>query len=108
MGHPSILQKKAAPRPPPAVPRPPQAVPRPPPAAPRPPPAAPAPDPEELRQALSKRIDEVDQLYEQWINTLKAVQEAQTDRWEKRWAGDAVTMALMARRQDIPKAPDAA
>ena len=71
-------------------------------AAPRPPPAAPAPDPEELRQALSKRIDEVDQLYEQWINTLKAVQEAQTDRWEKRWAGDAVTMALMARKQDIP------
>ena len=65
--------------------------------------AAPAPDPEELRQALSKRIDEVDQLYEQWINTLKAVQEAQTDRWEKRWAGDAVTMALMARKQDIPR-----
>ena len=72
-------------------------------AAPRPPPAAPAPDPEELRQALSKRIDEVDQLYEQWINTLKAVQEAQTDRWEKRWAGDAVTMALVARKQDIPR-----
>ena len=80
-----------------------KAAPRPPPAALRPPPAAPAPDPEKLRQALSKRIDEVDQLYEQLINTLKAVQEAQTDRWEKRWAGDAVTMALVARRQDVPR-----
>ena len=43
----------------------------------------------------------MDQLYEQWINELKAVQEAQTDRWEKRWAGDAVTMGQMARRQAI-------
>ena len=67
------------------------------------PPAESKPSPEELRQSLSKRIDEVDQLYDQWINELKAVQEAQTDRWQKRWAGDAVTMALLARKQDIPR-----
>ena len=56
----------------------------------------------ELRQSLSQQIDELDQIYGQWINKLKADQEAQTDHWEKRWAGDRVTLAAYGRKKDIP------
>ena len=55
----------------------------------------------ELRRSLSQQIGKLDQLYAQRINELKAVQEAQTDHWEKRWAGDAVTMGQYSRRKDI-------
>ena len=69
------------------------------PAAP-PPPSPPTKSPEEVRAELAKRIEEVDGIHEQVISTLQAVQEAKTDQWQKRWAGDAVTMARMARNQD--------
>ncbi|MDE0354700.1 MAG: hypothetical protein OXU64_02985 [Gemmatimonadota bacterium] len=68
------------------------------PAPPTPPP--PTKTPEEIRAELSKRIEEVDGIHEKVISTLQAVQEAQTDKWQKRWAGDAVTSARIARKQD--------
>ena len=76
------------------------------PAAPKkvvPPPTPPPPtkSPEEIRAEFSKRIDEVDGIHEKVISTLQAVQEAQTDQWQKRWARDAVTMATMTRKQDV-------
>ena len=70
-------------------------------AAPPPPPPAPTKTPEEIRAELLKGIEEVDGIHEKVISTIQAVQEAQTDQWQKRYAGDAVTMARMARKQDV-------
>ena len=41
----------------------------------------------------AKAEAELDVLYGEWIAALEAVQEAQTDVWERRWAGDKVTNA---------------
>ena len=38
-------------------------------------------------------IAELDVLFGEWIAALEAVQEAHTDVWERRWAGDSVTNA---------------
>ena len=58
-------------------------------------------DRDELRRSLSQQIDELDQLYEQWINELRAVQEAEIDPREKRQAGNADTMDQYSRGKDI-------
>ena len=42
----------------------------------------------------------VDALHGELIEHLKTIQEAQTDVWEKRWAGNAVTEAQFTRRHD--------
>ena len=62
---------------------------------------APPPDPEAVRQEASEKVAALGALHDQLIGHLKAIQEAQTDVWEKRWAGDQVTMAEMAKRQDM-------
>ncbi|MDE2755670.1 MAG: hypothetical protein OXI92_04025 [Acidobacteriota bacterium] len=64
-------------------------------------PAPPPPDLEELRKTYSARIEKLDRMHEELIEVLTEVQAAQTDYWEKRWAGDRVTMARLARRQNI-------
>ena len=63
-------------------------------------PAVPKPDPAKLREEFRKEIDVVDALHGELIEHLKTIQEAQTDVWEKRWAGDAVTKAQFTRRHD--------
>ncbi len=63
-------------------------------------PAVPKPDPAKLREEFRKEIDVVDALHGELIEHLKTIQEAQTDVWEKRWAGDAVTEAQFTRRHD--------
>ena len=63
-------------------------------------PAVPKPDPAKLREEFRKGIDVVDALHGELIEHLKTIQEAQTDMWEKRWAGDAVTKAQFTRRHD--------
>lgn len=60
-----------------------------------------APPPEEWRQELLKGIDEVEVLQRLWIRTLEAVQAAETDQWQKRYARDAVTMARMRTRSAL-------
>lgn len=60
-----------------------------------------APPPEEWRQELSKGIDEIERLQGLWIRTLEAVQAAETDQWQKRYARDAVTMARMRTRSAL-------
>ena len=46
-------------------------------------------------------ILELDVLYRRWIAALEAAQEAHTDVWERRWAGDKVTNATGARRHEL-------
>ena len=65
------------------------------------PPVVPKPDPAKLREEFRKEIDEVDALHGELIKHRKAIQKAQTDVWEKRWAGDAVTKAQFTRRHDM-------
>ena len=52
---------------------------------------------EEIRAELAKRIKEVEALEDLWSRTLQAVQAAHSDKWEKRWAGDKVTMSRLGR-----------
>ena len=49
--------------------------------------AAPQRDPERVRQEVAEQIAELEALYDELIGHLKAIQEAQTDVWVKRWAG---------------------
>lgn len=60
-----------------------------------------APPPEEWRKQLSQGIDEIEGLQGLWIRTLEAVQAAHTDKWEKRWASDKVTMARMRTKSAL-------
>ena len=62
-----------------------------------------APPPEEWRKQLSQGIDEIEVLQGLWFRTLEAVQAAHTDKWEKRWAGDKVTMARMRTSKVVPR-----
>lgn len=72
-----------------------------------------APPPEEWRKQLATRIEEVEALQNRWLRTLEAVQAATPDREQKRYAGNAVTMARMTTksalkqlRQTLEKAQD--
>ena len=63
--------------------------------------AAPQRDPERVRQEVAEQIAELEALYDELIGHLKAIQEAQTDVWVKRWAGDQATRARMAKGRDM-------
>ena len=65
-----------------------------------PPPTTPA-DVEAAAAAAESAIAELDALYGEWIGALEAVQEAQTDEWERRWARDRVTTAKGDRIRGI-------
>ena len=62
-----------------------------------------APPPEKWRQEISKGIDEVEALQGLWFRTLEAVQAAETDQWQKRYARDAVTRARMRKSKVVPR-----
>ncbi|MXX77357.1 MAG: hypothetical protein F4210_12040 [Holophagales bacterium] len=54
-----------------------------------------------MRAETEATLAEVEALYDQLIATHQALQETHTDQWEKRWAGDAVTLAQMAKESAI-------
>ena len=60
--------------------------------------AAPQRDPERVREEVAEQIAELEALYDELIGHLKSIQEAQTDVWAKRWAGDQATRARMAKK----------
>ena len=63
--------------------------------------AAPQRDPERVREEVAEQIAELEALYDELIGHLQAIQEAQTDVWAKRWAGDQATRARMAKKRDV-------
>ena len=63
--------------------------------------AAPQRDPERVRQEVAEQIAELEALHDELIGHLKAIQEAQTDLWLQRWAGDRVAKAQMAKERDM-------
>ncbi len=58
-------------------------------------------DPLRKRQAVAEKIEELDALHDELIDLLTAKQEAQTDLWLKRWAGDKLEEALRAKERDM-------
>ena len=65
------------------------------------PPAAPLPPDDVMRAETEAARAETARLYDELIATHQALQEAHEDQWEKRWAGDAVTIARIAREQAL-------
>lgn len=53
------------------------------------------------RRELEAWTPEIESIYDELIRTHEASQSAHTDRWEKRWAGDDVTMARFARKKEL-------
>ena len=58
-------------------------------------------DPLRKRQEVAEKIEELDALHDELIDLLRAKQEAQTDLWLKRWAGDKLEEALRAKERDM-------
>ena len=54
-----------------------------------------------MRVEAETTLADVEALYDELIATHQAVQEAHTDEWEKRWAGDAVTLAMIDKERAI-------
>lgn len=59
----------------------------------------PLPPDDVMRAEIDTMIAEIETLYDQLIATNQALQEAHSDEWEKRWAGDAVTIARMDKER---------
>ncbi len=58
-------------------------------------------DPLRKRQEVAEKIQELDALHDELIDLLRAKQEAQSDLWLKRWAGDKLEEALTAKERDM-------
>ena len=58
-------------------------------------------NPQRVRQEVAAQIEELDALHDELIAELKAIEEAQTDQWLKRWAGEKVTKAEMAKEREM-------
>ena len=58
-------------------------------------------DPLRKRQEVAEKIQELDALHDELIDLLRAKQEAQSDLWLKRWAGDKLEEALRAKERDM-------
>lgn len=59
------------------------------------------PDPQAVRDSASAEVEALGPLYDELIEALEAIHEALTDREEKRQARQRVTMAGLAKRQQI-------
>ena len=68
--------------------------------APREEPPAP-PDPEAVRDSVKAEVAALGPLHDELIEVLEAIQEALTDREEKRQAGQAVTMARFSKGRQV-------
>ncbi len=64
-------------------------------------PGPPLPADDAMRTEIDTTLGEVEALYDDLIATHRTLQEAHTDQWEKRWAGDAVLLAQMAKETAI-------
>ena len=62
---------------------------------------APQRDPLRVRQEVAEQIAKLEELHDELIGQLKAIQESQTDLWLQRWAGDQVAKAQMAKERDM-------
>lgn len=58
----------------------------------------PLPPIETMRAETTTVLAEIDELYDELVKVLQAIQAAHTDKWEKRWAGDEVTIAEFDKR----------
>ena len=58
-------------------------------------------DPRSVRQQVTEQIAELDSLHDELLDQLRATQADQSDAWLRRWAGDKVTEAEMAKQRDI-------
>ena len=58
-------------------------------------------NPQRVRQEVAAQIEELDALHDELIAELKAIEEAQTDQWLKRWAGEKVAKAEMAKEREM-------
>ncbi len=67
--------------------------------------AGPAPEPsppdDVMRTETAAARAETERLYDELIAVHQALQAAHTDEWERRWAGDAGTIARMAKEQAL-------
>lgn len=64
--------------------------------------ASPAlPDPLAVRDSAAAEVETLGPLHDELIEVLEAIQEAQTDHWEKRWVGDDVTLARLTKRHQM-------
>ncbi len=61
----------------------------------------PLPPDDVMRVEAETTLAEVKALYDELIATHQALQEAHTDEWEKRWAGDAVTIARIDKERAV-------
>ena len=59
------------------------------------------PDPQAVRDSAAAEVEALGPLHDELIEVLEAIQEARTDPWEKRWAGDDVTMARFTKRTQL-------
>ena len=59
------------------------------------------PDPQAVRDSAAAEIEALGPLHDELIQVLEAIQEAKTDPWEKRWAGNRVSMAQFTKRNDL-------
>ena len=58
-------------------------------------------NPHRVRQEVAAQIEKLDALHDELIAELKAIEEAQTDAWLKRWAGEKVAKAEMAKEREL-------
>ncbi len=61
----------------------------------------PFPPDDVMRSETEAALAEVETLYDELIATHQAAQEAHADEWEKRWAGNAVTIARMDKKRAL-------
>lgn len=59
------------------------------------------PDPQAVRDSAAAEVEALGPLHDELIGLLEAIQETKTDYWEKRWAGDRVIGAQIAKRNQI-------
>ena len=62
---------------------------------------SPQSDPQLARQAAVNEVAELEELHDELIGHLKAAQDAETDAWLKRWAGEKVEEAQMVKERDL-------
>ncbi len=58
-------------------------------------------DPQQVRQEVSEQIAELEVLHDELIDRLQANQDDQSDLWMRRWAGDRLAKARMAKERDL-------
>ena len=58
-------------------------------------------DPRRIRLAVLEQVTELEALHDELIDRLQTSQEDQTDLWMRRWAGERLSEARMAKERDL-------